>query len=161
MLCPNYKPRKWDSPPTPVREVGRLRAADWPVQRGALAWARKQYKQGARVGYIVPNSHSGPQYDDPHARVLGRRAARRVALGVHAVKVRWLLYLEEPRAVLVEQRWRVLAPGRSGWHTDRYVFATDAGTLRGQQGMYPVAPKVEPVEIDASTFAEAWADASN
>lgn len=70
---------------------------------------------------------------------------------------RHLLYVEPERALLVEQRLRELAPGRRGWHIERYVFAHDNGAqLRGQQGLYPVPPDVEPVEIDAETFDEAW-----
>ena len=71
-----------------------------------------------------------------------------------------LLYMLEPRAVLVEQSWRVISfDGRQhvyGWHTERCVYVNDEGATRGQKGMYPYLPACEPVTVDQATFDEAW-----
>lgn len=70
--------------------------------------------------------------------------------------MRHLLYLDEPRAVLVEQH-----QNRPGWHTQRFVLVTDEGPVRGAKSMYPLLPVgVEPVTIDRETFDEAWEGAN-
>lgn len=57
------------------------------------------------------------------------------------------MYLDGNRATLVERTSQL----------ERFVFVSDAATVRGSQGMYPLPPPVEPVEIDRETFDEAWA----
>lgn len=61
----------------------------------------------------------------------------------------WQAYVTGGCALLVE---------RQGSRVLRYVWASDAGHVRGSAEMYPHVPQVEPVEIDQATFAEAWAE---
>lgn len=63
---------------------------------------------------------------------------------------RYLMYLQEPRAILVER----------GAQIERFVFVGDGSVVRGSSGMYPLLPQVEPVEIDQAMFDEAWQGAT-
>lgn len=73
-----------------------------------------------------------------------------------------VLYLIEPRAILLEQVWRLLALNRHGWHTERFVLVGPEGSARGQKRMYPLVGTegVEPVTVDRATFDEAWEGAT-
>lgn len=77
--------------------------------------------------------------------------------------IQHLLYLIEPRAILLEQRWALLAHERHGWHTERFVLVGPEGSHRGQKRMYPLVGTagVEPVTVDRATFDEAWEGAGS